>query len=806
MAYRNLIIADTPDLYWPLDATYGVNDQSSGGTNDGTAAGGATVGGFAGSPISGETTSTDLDGTDDRINSSYNPFTNGTTRTYTGWAYRDTSTSDDRIFSSSAAISACPILQLSSGTTNVLWGPGGTGGTFTTWTSAWPGNTQWVHWALIFNETTNDASLYINGAFVSTQANATAYNASPGTLQVGASFTTGLGAPFDGKQAHFAVFTRALTASEIQGHYRAGVGASLPTSIRVRELPPLRQHVLATAPTGKTYRWGQDERRPENNFQGLSYSTVMPGGNENFACELPRKTGVNYQDLTRLSTLTVMGAGGRIAGEFRLEKAPRASGETLSISPQAVGWQAHLEDDASASEIYVDRDLSHWESASAARKVALYGTYHVVGDPTTNSDVSTAGVPALQLAFQGTGGAINGVTEAWYDAGPGATVKDIYYDYTSNWTTASYDGRIGTSDDNVGTTTSLSGDLITGVDSSGSGTQSSTAYRFGVASIFVTGISPVEADHVLNFRRLAVWGNHGLTKQGTAPNDGVYASDVIANAVGRWAPLLNYSTGANGTISPTSFVIPQLEFRDKTSAAEIIKQANRFHLSDWAVWDGGKPGHPTFYYHERGGWGRRWRARVGPAKLQETGPQVDRLWNAAIVTYLDADGTTKSVGPTWAGTDATSTTLEDDDPLNPINQLGINRPAVLDMGIVSTSDAATEVGRRFLERSQELDQSGSAELVGHVTDDKGIVHPAWAVRAGDQISFVDAADPSYRRIVKTNYEHDSRTNSIDLDAPPEGMESLLERLSVSLFTSSPGPAVSDPFFAGANPNAPMFVS
>ena len=282
---------------------------------------------------------------------------------------------------------------------------------------------------------------------------------------------------------------------------------------------------------------------------------------------------------------------------------------------------------------------------------------------------------------------------------------------------------------------------------------------------------------------LAVYGNHGLTKRGTASAteaQGFYASDVIANAVSRWAPLLTYTTGSDGTIRPTSFVIPQLEFRTQTTASEILTQANRFHLNDWAVWEGTKPGEPTFYYNERNGRGRKWRARIKPSQLTETGPQVDRLWNGVIVLYQDVDGSVKTVGPTGSLSDTTSDSLLDTDPLNPVNQKGIKRYATLDMGIVSTSAAATEVGRRFLERAKELDRSGSATIVGHIQDDHGVTHPAWAVRAGDQISFTDASDTSYRRIVKTSYDHDSRTNSIDLDSPPEGMDALLERLGASL--------------------------
>jgi hypothetical protein len=45
---------------------------------------------------------------------------------------------------------------------------------------------------------------------------------------------------------------------------------------------------------------------------------------------------------------------------------------------------------------------------------------------------------------------------------------------------------------------------------------------------------------------------------------------------------------------------------------------------------------------------------------------------------------------------------------------------------------------------------------------------------------VDAADTSERRVVRTEKDHSSRTCSVDLDAPPQGLEALLERLGVVL--------------------------
>ena len=160
------------------------------------------------------TTATAFDGSDDRITTTYNPFTNASTRTYMGWANRTTSTSADTLFSGSVASPA--VLALSSGSQNVTWKPQNS--TTTTWTAAWPGNAQWVHWALVFNEGTDAVSLFINGALVTATTNAQAYNATPGNLVIGARQSTT--DPFVGSMAWFSVHEKALTAEEISAASR----------------------------------------------------------------------------------------------------------------------------------------------------------------------------------------------------------------------------------------------------------------------------------------------------------------------------------------------------------------------------------------------------------------------------------------------------------------------------------------------------------------------------------------------------------------------------------------------------------
>ncbi len=133
-------------------------------------------------------------------------FANGTSRTFMGWAYRDTSSGADTIiWGNSSGTSDCN-LGLATGSNDFAFSPNNS--TFTTWTGAWPGNGEWVHWAVVFNETTNSISGYINGVLVSSSTNTAQYGGA-------STFHIGDGSPWDGKQAWVSVHERALTAGEI---------------------------------------------------------------------------------------------------------------------------------------------------------------------------------------------------------------------------------------------------------------------------------------------------------------------------------------------------------------------------------------------------------------------------------------------------------------------------------------------------------------------------------------------------------------------------------------------------------------
>lgn len=548
--------------------------------------------------------------------------------------------------------------------------------------------------------------------------------------------------------------------------------------ISVREKPPLRLHANIAVPSGPTFRWGPDEHQPENVVSDVSFSTIMPGGFEQATGTLARQSDRSFPDLAEFSTATLLGAGGEVAWQGRLERTPRVSGDKMAISPGLVGWQNHLDDNKNAREIFVDLDQTKWQQGPSTQRqinsaIALDG-------PSSSSD-ATSGVPSVITAMTFPWGAAH-AAEAWYDA-RGRDIGSLYFAWKlgaginpadGNW---QWSAQLGS--DDLPTASDSSGNLRAA--GPGQGTTSATAQRkFAFLQLYypiaVAGTAGDQA--TIYWTCLAVYGNHGLTKRGgqtATTTQGFYASDIVAYAVRSWAPKLAISRAGQSTIAQSAWIVEQAAFLDPTTASEIIKQVNRFELYDWWVDEG-----PTFNYAPRGSYGRSWRARVGPSQLSENGPQVDQIWNGVVVQYADVSGSARTVGPVGSGSYVEDASLSDSDSANPANTIpNLKRWSALQMG-TSTSDGAIKVGQMFLQQQKLVNTSGDASLVGFVEDDRGVTWPAWKVRAGDTISFVDAADTSPRRIVKTEYSDSTKTCRVSLDSPPDALQVLLDRLSVSI--------------------------
>lgn len=538
----------------------------------------------------------------------------------------------------------------------------------------------------------------------------------------------------------------------------------------IRERPPLRLSIGVKTPSGYTTRWGIDDPRPENVPGSLTFATTLPGGFDLANLTLPRLPRLNYPDLEEFSDITIRGVCDQVAYEGRVDTTPRTSGDQYTVAPGIVGWQAHLDANEDVQMIYVCQNPSLWTDAPLTEQLRVSAASISYGDMSWSSQNGglVCALPNQEIDTS--------VTEIWFIAPAGVLIgKAMYIGQDTSMPSGWEDPALLSHSDLV--EDPATSDALT-FDGTLRTIDCSSPDRAVSMRVFSNGVTATPASGAQRaVSAIGVYGNHGLTTQpiDSSTPDGLLASDVIAHALATWAPLVNFTTGAGGTIQPSSFVIPHLVFTTlPTKVSDVITAALQYELLDWAIWED-----RTFYMNERGARGTEWQARVAPSGLSETGPQSTRIWNSTVVQYQDVDGTQRTVGPPGSGCDTEDSSLVDPDPLNPANEAGETRRAVTAMG-TGTSAGAIQVGARFLQEQKLLDTSGQANIVGHIQDPSAVWSPAWKMRAGDTVRFIDAHDTSARRIVKTSYDDSSKTNSLTLDSPPDGLTDLLARLSISI--------------------------
>lgn len=219
--YRQLVVDDSPAHYWRLGETSGTEAKDEMDINGGTYVGftgefdikNSPLGAIEGDPNKSKF----FDGINDYITMGYTPFTQGSTRTFEGWAMLTVTTSTLRLLFASATATtanAC-ICQIRPSDLSFVFNPVNTD-TPSEWIGAWPGKNRWVHWALIFNDGANTTELFINGESKGIRTQAKTYNAAPGNLRIGSMNATS--SRWQGRMDEFAVYESALTASQIREH------------------------------------------------------------------------------------------------------------------------------------------------------------------------------------------------------------------------------------------------------------------------------------------------------------------------------------------------------------------------------------------------------------------------------------------------------------------------------------------------------------------------------------------------------------------------------------------------------------
>ena len=467
-----------------------------------------------------------------------------------------------------------------------------------------------------------------------------------------------------------------------------------------------------------------------------------------------RRPDLTYYDLDRFAPFTVSGAGGALpAFDGYLSQRPMDRGQSYTFAPEAVGWSAHMKDDASFSMVYIDRQLSTWQGPGTQRQINLLNA-NTANLDTYSEQVSTdqGGNPAI--IFQATGPFPTtsiSVGEVWYDAGSNNLISIIQ---TSRATSAGLTFPSGdaansiaffASVDDVASTTTSGSITVSGAFT----TSGLTPARFGIIHVqrSTAGGGTTGDTFSWMLENVAIIGNHGLTLQkgpsGLSPgvDDGFFGADIVRDIITRAAPLL----GTSGIVED-SFVVPQMVFNAPTDADTAVQAVNQYYQNDYGVYENRE------FFWRPPATGTQWHVRLGDgATLQDQGPQVETAINGVVVQYTDAAGTSRFAGPPSYGGDFTSSALQDLSSTNPANAYGRKRWALLQMQGLSTSAAAIDAGVNFLQANLARTTAGSITVVGFAKDSNGREWPAWRIRSGDTVIVDDSSDTSSHYSLGTSW-------------------------------------------------------
>jgi hypothetical protein len=560
------------------------------------------------------------------------------------------------------------------------------------------------------------------------------------------------------------------------------VAPEAPTISRVavtREFPPDKMAVRINAPNGYKNRWAEDEPDPSNILSNIEISDEMPGGDSTISGLLARDPQLNLSDEEAFADMYAYLPGVEKVWEGFLDKTPEVSGEQMSISPNGLGYQSILEDERAGAVGFIHKDLSAWEGMSLARRRQLLELKYHVSDVEVTNNPDPNSVAALRLSIQDVWQNPGAVSEGWLDAGSGIKIAKILWDRVSSSNNGAtepieaFNFGVGIYGNDTGSTGTGSPDSHTANHDTDPFTEfvAPTPMRYGLVQ-WVYGAAGGIAGGIWDsfLTHLAIIANHGLELQGTWPNVGFKAKQMLEYLIPRLASPLKVDPGY---MDDDEFIIQHAWYGERGPTSEIVHDVTKYGFYDWFC---GRGKGKLFQYRKPGAYGRFWKSTLRESDLNEVGVDSQRLWRSIVVQFQDTDGSIRYVGPPGSGCEVESPLLEIHDPDHPAIRAERTRNDILDLRGIGSPAVAIEVGKRFLEEANLLNHAGSATLTGYVMDMHGVFWPAACVRSGDYISVTDSSDTSYRKIVGRKYGHDNRGAEIEIDAPPSGMEALLERL------------------------------
>jgi hypothetical protein len=525
---------------------------------------------------------------------------------------------------------------------------------------------------------------------------------------------------------------------------------------------------------GGSERFGPDERDAERRLIRASFATQNPGGFGDGTLVVARPRIVSALDAQRFASGRFYGPGNRTAYEGRVRGIPRVGANEIEI--QFEGWINHADDDVFC-EIFVDPDLGAWGEPSTQRRINLFnasprrkhsGSVEVTPDQ--------SGSPALSLTQDRlfTDANQRARTEAWLDA-LGIELGSIYYSYGPDVDLGGFDSLLHLSDDDLGTNTDATANLAT-TTSTGTLSASGVAKKFAIIWLERTANATADGEWKALWKLLVRYGAHGLTKRGTESATtwkGFYVPDMIAHALRKGAPLLNFTEGPDGSIEPASFPVPNAKFTDVgNTVRKTVETLNLYGGDGLVPNDFGVYEDREFFWRTPGSHGLSWRLRKDVNVVpSDEGPGGDPV-NAAVVTYTDGARAEHTLYP------EDDARLLDTDPDNPVNAAGIPRKVLPVQAGLTSEEGAARISQLSMEEANRDERQGSLVVTGPVRTADGAEYPPWRVRACDHSGIEEDVEVPDARILTTDYTHDANTRRLtgSVGAAPHRVEVLLAQL------------------------------
>jgi hypothetical protein len=537
---------------------------------------------------------------------------------------------------------------------------------------------------------------------------------------------------------------------------------------RPRAKPDLALDVEIETPDG-FFRLPTDSRKAADKPQDLSFGTQRGDGFGPGAYRLTRDIFRNFPDLNLLDTHRLVGHDGEIAYEGKLHSEPRGN-NPKGIQLDLVGWATYLKS-RPINPLVIDGRTSSWTDPSTQRRANLISS-KVRLDASVSTgwqDEGDAG-PGVTMDF-------NGITtvdeyqdrgESWFYGG-GQDIAKLLYHFVKlagasgeEWLTQAV-----LSSDDVLSAWNGGTDHHAATNSSEYETLEATeagrkyAKLASARSADATGTALADLH---NWAYPKVIGNHWLTLAGSWPEVGFRLTDIMEWLVANFYPKITWAGQEN------PFVVTQAAYQDSPGYGyDILQQLGELALWELGVWEERKlyfePADLTTY---------DWQIRTTDPGVEVLfqGDSIENFANGIAVTYTDIiSQQTRTIYP-----DENSELLDESES-NPANRHGEDLWVQTDLPWPGTEAEAVQYARAYLAEYLRPKRPGTYRISGgYIEDFAEHWHQGWKVRSSQTLGILDHPDDAPRLIFETQWDQDSKTLDITVDAPSMFLPAVVARI------------------------------